>query len=148
MKNKIKHRRDSEIRHKEVHNHQHRIRLGVKECRPIEVHELPTHSILYHEARLASLYRLKSHSILATMGLITGLSLRFALLYLTFLVLTSIYQATFPTSPHDKGEIVDHSAELLHVVFDDLRAHYPRFDDFVKETHQVVLQVLLFVTMR
>ena len=77
-----------------------------------------------------------------------GLLLRLALVYLAFLVLTSIYQATFPTSPHNKGETVDHGAELLQASFEDLRTHYPRFDNFVKSTHHVILSLLLFVTMR
>jgi hypothetical protein len=77
-----------------------------------------------------------------------GLLVRFALLYLTFLVLTSVYQATFPTSPHNKGDIVDHGAGLLQVIFDDLRTHYPRFNEFVKSAHRVILSLLLFVTMR
>jgi hypothetical protein len=42
-----------------------------------------------------------------------GLAIRILSVYLICLTLTSIYQAITPTSPHNKGDIVDHGAEFL-----------------------------------
>jgi hypothetical protein len=77
-----------------------------------------------------------------------GFVIRMTLLYLTFLIVVSIYQAVFPTSPHNKGEIIDHGAEFLQDSFHDLRVYYPRFDYLVQTVYRVVLQVLLWVAMR
>jgi phage-related protein len=76
------------------------------------------------------------------------ITLRVVALYLTLLVIASIYQAISPTSPHNRGEIVDHGAQLLQDAFKDLRIHYPRFDYLVQTVNQVLLQTMLMVTMR
>jgi len=67
---------------------------------------------------------------------------------MTLLVSRSIYQATFPASPHNRGEIVDYGAEFLQEIFAELRTYYPRFDYFVTTVNLVLTQVLLTVTMR
>jgi hypothetical protein len=76
------------------------------------------------------------------------ITLRVVALYLTLLVIASIYQAISPTSPHNRGEIIDHGAQLLQDAFKDLRIHYPRFDYLVQTVDQVLLQTMLMVTMR
>jgi hypothetical protein len=76
------------------------------------------------------------------------ITLRVVALYLTVLVIASIYQAISPTSPHNKGENIDHGAQLLQDVFKDLRIHNPRFDYFVQTFNQILLQIMLMVTMR
>jgi hypothetical protein len=77
-----------------------------------------------------------------------NITLRVAALYLTLLVIASIYQAISPSSPHNRGEIVDHGAQLLQNAFKDLRFHYPRFDHLIQTVNQVLLQTMLMVTMR
>jgi hypothetical protein len=76
------------------------------------------------------------------------ITLRVIALYLTFLVIVSIYQAISPTSPHNKVEIVDHGAQLLQDGFKDLRIQHPRFDYSVQTVNQMLLQMMLMVTMR
>lgn len=70
------------------------------------------------------------------------------LIYTTSLVTKSIYQATFPASPHNRGEVIDYGAEFLQEIFQELRLYYPRFDYLVTTVNLVLLQVLLTVTMR
>jgi hypothetical protein len=76
------------------------------------------------------------------------ITFRVVALHLTVLVIASIYQAISPTSPHNKGENIDHGAELLQAAFRDLRIHFPRFDYLVQTVNQVLLQTMLMVTMR
>jgi hypothetical protein len=77
-----------------------------------------------------------------------GLAIRIVSVYLICLTLTSIYQAISPTSPHNKGELIDHGASFLQDTFHELRGYYPRFDYLVQTGNRVVLQVLLWVAMR
>lgn len=70
------------------------------------------------------------------------------LLFMTLLVIRSTYQATFPASPHNRGEVVDYGAEFLQEIFAELRIYYPRFDYFVTTVNLLLTQVLLTVTMR
>ena len=75
-------------------------------------------------------------------------SIRIYLFFLILHVIHSIYQATFITSAHNRGEIVDHGAEILQDIFEDLRMGYPRFDYFVKTVNQVFLQLMMTVALR
>ncbi|KAH0283189.1 hypothetical protein M436DRAFT_83303 [Aureobasidium namibiae CBS 147.97] len=70
------------------------------------------------------------------------------LLCMTLLVIRTIYQATFPASPYNRGEVVDYGAEFLQEIFAELRSYCPRFDYFVTTVNLVLSQVLLTVTMR
>ena len=79
---------------------------------------------------------------------ILRLILLVGLFYMTLLVIKSICQATFPASPHNRGEFVDYGAEFLQEIFAELRIYYPRFDYFVTTVNLVLTQVLLTVTMR
>jgi len=79
---------------------------------------------------------------------ILRLILLIGLFYMTLLVIKSICQATFPASPHNRGEVVDYGAESLQEIFAELRSYYPRFDYFVTTVNLVLTQVLFTVTMR
>jgi hypothetical protein len=145
-------------RHKEIDTCR-RIRLELENVAPAEVNGVynsPSDSIFctvrtdIQEAAESNFdIPLDSNSGHLTMACTSfGLVIRILSLYLTILTLTSIYQAISPTSPHNKGKVIDHGAEFLQSTFHDLRVYYPRFDYLVQTANRVVLQVLLWVAMR
>jgi len=68
---------------------------------------------------------------------------RIYVLFLTLHFVPSIYQATFPARAHNRGEMIDHGAEILQKVFEDLRVFHTRFDHLIKTLNQGLLQLML-----
>lgn len=79
---------------------------------------------------------------------LSGVAIRLLTLYITALMIASIYQAISPMSAHNRGEIVDYGAEYIQHGFKDLQSVSPGFDYFVQTTYQVMAQILLTITIR
>lgn len=77
-----------------------------------------------------------------------GVAFRLLSLYLTALIINSVYQAISPISAHNRGEIVDYGAEQIQQRFKDLQSVSPGFDYFVQTMYQVMAQTLLTITIR
>ncbi|KAG9584207.1 hypothetical protein KCU77_g2613, partial [Aureobasidium melanogenum] len=77
-----------------------------------------------------------------------GVAIRLLTLYITALIIASMYQAISPMSAHNRGEIVDYGAEYIQSGFKDLQSVSPGFDYFVQTMYQVMAQTLLTITIR
>lgn len=72
---------------------------------------------------------------------------RIYVFFLTLHFVHSIYQATFLTPAHNRGQIIDHGAEILQNVFKDLRVYHLHLNHLVKTVNQVFLQFMLTITL-